>query len=291
MIGSLAAVSLAPASPAAADGFWGRRDTVPRGGGVIGYAILGQRTSQPFGQPPVILLPKLGGWIDDWRHAAPLLAKGRQVIAIDPPGHGSSRMNGAAPYIQTVAESATMIRAALDKIGIDRFALVGNSLGGCIATAMAALFPADVTHLALVSVALAARKSREEIAAADAAVAPGLYQPDWTPIPRTFERMTGTFGLTREIHEEMNRSRAVAGRWVRASERGVMRAGMEDFLPRITAQTLLVYGSTGPYPRYRATAERLLRKVDVAVIEGTGSFVHQERPAEVGAVLDRFLGA
>lgn len=66
--------------------------------------------------PPLVLLPKLGGWIADWHKVAPLIAPGRKIIAIDPPGHGGSRMNGRAPEIMTVPESAAMILAVLDML-------------------------------------------------------------------------------------------------------------------------------------------------------------------------------
>lgn len=261
---------------------WTEQGYVQRAGGAVHWVAMGKG-------PPVVLIAKLGGWVADWRHVAPLLADRFQVIAIDAPGHGGSRMATPAPFIHTLPESAAMIRSALSELGIDRFALVGNSLGGCIGIAMAALFPQDVTHLVALSATLAAGVAWRDISEIDRDAPPGNFDADWNPLPRPLEEMNRRFGLTREIHDEMNASRAMAGKWIRASERGVFVADMPSFLPRIKAKTLLIYGSTGPYPRHRETGLRLIPDAQAVTIADGGSFVHQQRPQETAAALTRFL--
>lgn len=112
---------------------WTQTGTIARSGGVMHYARLGDPAN-----PPVVLLPKLGGWIADWRHVAPHLARHFHVVAIDPPGHGGSRFAGPAPCVQTLAESAAAVMAVLVQLGFGQFSVVGNSLGGCIGIAIAA---------------------------------------------------------------------------------------------------------------------------------------------------------
>lgn len=267
--------------PVPGDGPWTRRGTVPTTGGVIGYAIAGEG-------PPVVLLPKLGGWIADWNGVAAELARSFQVIGVDPPGHGTSRMHGPPPYVQSVSASAAMIRAALDEIGIERFAIGGNSLGGCIALTMAALFPQSVAKLVLLSSAVPTRASRAELAATDAKER-AIFTPEGDPLPRSDEEMKQVFGMSPAINRLMNASRKVAGRWIQPSERGVAREGLAELLPRIEAPTLLVYGDTGAYVRHAQTAARLVRGAKLVTLPGAGSFVHQEKPAETARVLLDFL--
>lgn len=289
-LGSAAAVGAAAAAPALAKGqaplgVWAHQGAIARSGGLMHYATLGDANN-----PAVVLLPKLGGWIADWRHVAPLLAEKYYVIAIDPPGHGGSRFPGPAPYVQTLAESAAAVMATLTMLGVERFSVFGNSLGGCIGVALAACWPEAVHKLGLVSTALYSKNSLADIKLADQSPRPGNYDADWSPLPRTLDRTAETFGMTQEINDELNQSRAVAGKWVRASERGVMMGGVADNLSRITAPTLLVYGSTGSYLKYQQVARERLQNARIVTLSAKGSFVHQEQPEETARVLLDFLG-
>jgi pimeloyl-ACP methyl ester carboxylesterase len=120
---------------------------------------------------------------------------------------------------------------------------------------------------------------------------PRKYADDCSPLPRTRERAMATFAMSPEFTDEMSRSRAAAGKCIRASERGVRREGIAELLPRIEAPTLLVYSDQGTYLRHRIIAERLIRDVRLATIAGAGSFVHQEKPAETAAAMRGFLRA
>jgi pimeloyl-ACP methyl ester carboxylesterase len=287
--GALLAASsrLQAAGPAVAysgEGPWTRRGTVARPGGVIGYAIAGRG-------PTLIALPKLGGWIDDWSPLARELAAEYTLVALDPPGHGTSRMATEPPQVQTLSESAAMIRATLEELDVGPFVLMGNSLGGCIAATMAALWPKSMTHLVLVSTAIYPKDPLAQVLADEARADPPVYEPDGDPLPRSPESAMRTFGMSAAFTAQMNRSRAAAGRWIRASERGVRREGLAELLPRIEAPTLLVYSDTGTYVRHRITAEKLLRNRRTATIPGAGSFVHQEKPAETARAIRDFLRA
>ena len=76
------------------------------------------------------------------------LAKAHRVVAIDRPGHGSSRRERfeAAPRRQ-----AELIRAGLLRLGVERPVLVGHSFGGMVSLAYAAAFPQDVAGLVLLA--------------------------------------------------------------------------------------------------------------------------------------------
>jgi pimeloyl-ACP methyl ester carboxylesterase len=71
---------------------------------------------------------------------------GRNVLAVDLPGHGRS---GGAPLtsIEAIADWAAEV---LDAAGVDRAAVVGHSLGSLVAIAMAARHPQRVRAIALV---------------------------------------------------------------------------------------------------------------------------------------------
>jgi pimeloyl-ACP methyl ester carboxylesterase len=237
---------------------------------------------------PVVLLPKLGGWAADWSPVAESLATERRVITIDLPGHGGSRMPREAPYAQSPVDSARLLLATLAELSVGRCHLVGTSLGGIVAAMASIARPELCASLALVSVSLASALDRARLDASDAAVREH-FDAHWLPLPRGLgggER----FGLVDPtIAAEQDASRAAAGRWVRASERGAALLGLGDHLPAISVPTLVLGGSHGMYVRYEATALERIAGVTVQRVPHSGAFVSQERPSETASALRRFF--
>lgn len=98
--------------------------------------------------PPVVLLH--GAMFDEarfiWDQLFPVLSTRFRVHAIDTPRHGSSRpWPGHLGHDQLV----TVLDAAVRQLGLDRFFLVGLSMGGGLALGFAARFPARVRAMVL----------------------------------------------------------------------------------------------------------------------------------------------
>ena len=273
-----AAPALSPPLPWTSEGF------ILRPGNRIHYVSLGEGE-------PVVMLHKLGGAVADWRGVAPLIAKaGRRVIAIDLPGHGQSQAFGPPPYVVTVAETTATIRAVLLELGLSRCDVVGNSLGGIVGILMSAFWPDAVSRLGLISVSLIPAMTLAAIHQQDLD-RKAEFTPDGAPRPRTIADAAEIGYREPRVLEEDNKTRAQAGVWMRPQERGVGLVGVTEYLPRVTARTLLITGDIGRYVKYQAVARRLLRSVQVVQVEGAGAFVHQEKPAETAAALIPFLSA
>ena len=85
----------------------------------------------------------LHGWLDNAASFVPLSAHLRDIdlVALDMPGHGASaHLPLGADYLLLAFVRAAF--AAADALGWERFALLGHSLGGVIASLMAAALPA-----------------------------------------------------------------------------------------------------------------------------------------------------
>ncbi len=99
------------------------------------------------GEGPTVVLLHAG--IADrtmWReHLAPIADSGRRALALDLPGFGEA---GLEPGPQSPWED---VLQTLKLLGGEPFALVGNSYGGAIALRVAAVAPAAVASLALIS--------------------------------------------------------------------------------------------------------------------------------------------
>ena len=101
-----------------------RAATVPR---------LCSRTVRTGSGPPLLLLHGLGMARIVWRPVVPLLAREREVIALDLPGFGASPQG---PH--TVEGLAHCVAAFAAGLGLERPHVAGNSLGGAVALAMGA---------------------------------------------------------------------------------------------------------------------------------------------------------
>lgn len=97
--------------------------------------------------PPLVLLHALGESAFDWRWAMPALARSHSVYAPDLPGFGESA-KPAADY--SPAFFTRFVAAYLDALGIERAAVVGNSLGGHAALRLSLSEPGRVSRLGLV---------------------------------------------------------------------------------------------------------------------------------------------
>ncbi len=107
--------------------------------------------AEPAALWPVVLIHGASGNLGDLRLAlGDRLAQTRRVVLIDRPGHGwSDRPGGKADA--SPARQAALIAQALEGIGLDRFVLVGHSLGGTVAAAFARAYPERVAGLVLLS--------------------------------------------------------------------------------------------------------------------------------------------
>jgi pimeloyl-ACP methyl ester carboxylesterase len=83
--------------------------------------------------PPLVLLHGLGSCKEMWRPVVPLLAGERDVITVDLPGFGAS-----PPGATTVEQMAREVAEFADGLGLDRWHVAGNSMGGGIALELAA---------------------------------------------------------------------------------------------------------------------------------------------------------
>ncbi|MGN6312647.1 MAG: alpha/beta fold hydrolase [Rhodanobacteraceae bacterium] len=106
-----------------------------------------------WGEPEAPPLLALHGWLDNaasFAALAPLLAKDFRVIAPDMPGHGRSTHlpRGIGRY--HVVDYVDHLLNAADALQLQRFRLLGHSLGAGVASLTAAAAPARIEKLALI---------------------------------------------------------------------------------------------------------------------------------------------
>lgn len=94
---------------------------------------------------PVVLLHSLALDRHVWDELAPILADGRRVYAVDLRGHGA----GPKDDDFTVEDMATDVARTIEHLDLNDVALVGMSMGGCVAQSVAIHHPDRIGALAL----------------------------------------------------------------------------------------------------------------------------------------------
>ncbi|MGH7335463.1 MAG: alpha/beta fold hydrolase [Candidatus Rokuibacteriota bacterium] len=107
----------------------------------------------PAGAPPLVLLHGLGSSAADWRWQVAAFSDRYAVITVDLRAHGRSSLSGAtlAHGRLSVEAMATEVDGLLTRLGEGPAHVVGLSLGGCVALALALGAPTRVRSLTLVN--------------------------------------------------------------------------------------------------------------------------------------------
>jgi pimeloyl-ACP methyl ester carboxylesterase len=243
---------------------------------------------------PVLLLHGYGESLLSWQAVFDRLAREADVIAVDLPGFGLSS-KPASGY--TADSMATVITAFLDKLALRRVVLVGHSLGGVVATALAVRDPSRVLGLALVDAALVtpwALAQTSDSSRTGASVRRVIAE---------YERLRGRFGGVHDGNWMAEDSTAAAYQpssdpAYAAALAAVLREFDFAFLGpdgarRLTMPVKLIWGALDPVVPVqvgRALAERL-PDATLVVLPRTWHRPQTERPMEVARILSGFVAA
>lgn len=203
---------------------------------------------------PVILLHALGSDAQNWDVVAGALASHFHVFALDQRGHGQS----ARPDVYSFESMRDDLDQFVTVLGIERFTLIGHSMGGTVAYLFAEKWPERLKRLIIEDTPPPYRQEP-----------PMPLPPETPPAPVPFD-----WRLVKPIVEQL---------------RDPDPAWWTD-LPKITVPMLLIGGGSASHISQKKLAEvaRLIPTCQLITIEA-GHAVHQNKPDEfIGAVL-RFL--
>jgi pimeloyl-ACP methyl ester carboxylesterase len=95
--------------------------------------------------PALVLLHGSNASLHTWEPWVEILGDEFRVVTVDLPGHGLTIAKADEAY--TAESMATFVDEFATTIGVERFAVAGNSMGGGVAGRVAMQFPARVSHL------------------------------------------------------------------------------------------------------------------------------------------------
>jgi pimeloyl-ACP methyl ester carboxylesterase len=250
--------------------------------------------------PPLLFVHGLGGCWQNWLENIPHFARDHRVVALDLPGFGSSPM---PPWQISMPAYGRFLRDFCERLSIDRCSLVGNSMGGFIASEVAITDPQRVDDLTLVSAAgitwaRARREPAEMLARMGRAATPLLIRFETSAIKRArFRRRMfgGVFydpnALPRELIWE-NVVPALESPGAFDAMRTLVGYDIRDRLEEIEVPTLIVWGRNDrvvPVPAAFAYEKRIGDNAELVIFDRCGHTPQIERPVRFNRVLGEFL--
>ncbi|WP_447762112.1 alpha/beta fold hydrolase [Sphingopyxis panaciterrae] len=148
--------------------------------------------------PPVLCMPGLARNARDFEAVAPFVAQRRKVIVIEFRGRGESAY-AKDPMTYVPLTYVQDVVGLLDELEIQRFAVIGTSLGGLVAMLMAASLPGRLVGAVLNDVGpeletAGLERIRDYIGT-------GGSQPTWIHAARAFAELNGAVYPGHELHD------------------------------------------------------------------------------------------
>ena len=233
--------------------------------------------------PPVVFAHGAGGTHLSWWQQIPAMAAHFRCVTFDQRGFGYSRDSRDVPDGPGRAAFVDDVRGLLDHLGIDRAALVGQSMGGWTTLGFAAAWPERVSALVLCDTPGGYTDPEVARLMDQRPAERGAFAPSFA------EREPARAFLYREIQRStLDRtpgggSRAVSGPRARPTDIGPI---IEHEIP-----TLFVVGEEDSIfpPAALEAMHRKLPGSEFALVPGAGHSVYFERPDVFNRLVIEFL--
>ncbi len=230
------------------------------------------------------------------------------IIAPDCRGHGDSGWVGTGGYYH-FPDYVSDIDCVVQTLGLERFALIGHSMGGTISFLYAGTFPSRVTELVLIEgigppgMTFSDAPSRMEKWITDIRERGRHHFREYTNVEagaaqlqQTNPRLNG--GLALDL-ARTGMKQNEKGKWVwkfdplhrTAAPQPFYTAQTLEFLRRIECPVLIVEGKESRQTRRPDKQQRYdaIAHHERIVIDDAGHMVHQDRPEALAAAVRDFL--
>lgn len=250
---------------------------------------------------PVVFVHGLGGCWRNWLENLPHLSRTHRAIALDLPGFGDSPMPS---WSIDMSAYGRLIHDFCEKLGVEGGAIVGNSMGGMIATEAVTAAPGRFEQLVLVAAAGILNTWYPEERAVATALAWKTFGPHFgdrgrwiVTHPRARRIVFGPFVrypnrlradlLFEQIDSGLERAEGFGD-----ALHAAIRHDMREQLGEIEIPTMVLWGQSDRVIPVSAALSyhRRIPNSRLEIFERTGHVPQLERPLRFNAVLDEFLG-
>ncbi|MDJ0757669.1 MAG: alpha/beta hydrolase [Ardenticatenaceae bacterium] len=230
---------------------------------------------------PVLFIHSLAGNTGQWSAQLSHLRASRRAVALDLPGHGRS----AAPADGNFAidSLAQAVHRSVEEMGLEKFVLVGHSLGGSVAVAYAGMHPKRVAGLLLVdpsgdSTQIPQEEIRPFLGALDSEAYPAVIEGYWNQI------LEGSTGATQE--KTLQDLRSTPRETVVSALKAIFQYNPQPALQHYNGPKLSIITPLNETP---FALHQLDPNLPHQVITGTGHWLQMDKPEAFNRLMDKFL--
>ena len=265
--------------------------TADVGGRKISYAGAGEDGDV------ILLVHGYGGDRNSWLFLQEPLAARYRVYALDLPGHGTSAKDvGAGPAdpegpAGTLSVLAGAVTGVLDALGAERAHLVGHSMGGAVALAVAARDPGRIASLTLIA---PSGFGSEINAGYLRGFAGAQTRRELKPV--VGQLFADELLVTRQLVEDLLAYKRLDG--VDEALHALVDTLLDGDVQRADSAALMAaIGDTVPVTVVWGRADRIIPAAQAEsvagavrhLVDGAGHMPHMERPAEVQAAIEETI--
>ena len=249
-------------------------------------------------RPVIVMLHGFLGSIADWRQMLLEFSMDYYCLAIDLPGHGQTRVEGAES-LYTIPGCAAGIIGLLDKLELNQAILLGYSMGGRLALYLAVQYPERWTRLIIESASpgLPGAPEKKERWQEDRKWITALEQGDMQEFVKAWYEQP----LFASLHHhpqfaELQRKRGQNDPFeIARSLRGMSAGKQKSLWNKLNEISLPIMMLVGEYdPKYKKIGSEMRQRcpaLELRVVENCGHLIHFENPQLYAHYVRQFLEA
>jgi pimeloyl-ACP methyl ester carboxylesterase len=233
------------------------------------------------GSVPVVFIHSLAGNTQQWSAQLNHIRATRRAVALDLRGHGQSLSPANNDYaIESMAQD---VQRVIEQLDIERFILVGHSMGGSVAGAYAGAYPQRVAGLLLVdpsgdSTQLPAEEMQQYLGALASDAYSNVVEGYWSQILTGSTEMTET-KVMQDLRDTPKAT--VVGVFQQLFKYNPVSALKNYNGPKLSIITAL---NDTPISLHHLIPDLPYRK-----ITGTGHWLQMDKSEEFNRIMDDFL--
>jgi pimeloyl-ACP methyl ester carboxylesterase len=257
----------------------------------------------PREAPTLVLLHGLRSYAATFESLARRLSESWRCVALDARGRGGSDWDPRCDY--HTGRYVSDLSQLVDRLGLERFVLLGHSMGGATAMVWAAAHPGRLDALIVEDMlpgSSVAGEGADRIRREVAAIPSGFAdRADAIAYWRRLRPAAPDSAIRSRVHHTTRPAGPDTAelRWI-PDMAGIGAARLDPSRPpvdlwptieRLPARTLLVRGADSDFTHAETATQvrRINPDVVVTVIEGAGHYVHDDQPGPFADCVEAFL--
>ena len=252
----------------------------------------------PQGTKTLVLLHGFTGSTKTWQHVVKSLPQSIRCIMVDLIGHGqTSAPENVECY--TMAFQLEVLHELFQQLKLEKFTLLGYSMGGRVALSYAMKYPEKIEQLLLESASpglkqleeRAARKEADE-ALAEKILANGIesFVVKWENIPLFASQKQLSETVQKEIRTERLQQREIGlANSLRGMGTGIMPNLWDDLATLPMPVTLLTGALDEKFVTLNEKMQNLLFDAKHLTIPAVGHAIHVENPLKFATIVEEII--